>query len=191
MNRALRPIAACALVLVALASGALVASAETLTFEPAGSIAFRGRLIWTEALGLRTTCNLTMSGTLERSVTMTPGTSMGAISSSTTEACSPWRVVTLTPQLWGYTRLLGQPQTITGILSNPRTSGILIQSGENGCLYFIEYGILIGVNAQHLTTEVTILEAQSRLSRTLAGTCLLGTLSLSLTFGPTQRVAVI
>jgi hypothetical protein len=191
MNRASRAIAACALVLVALASAAAVGSAETLTFEPGGSIAFRGRLIWTEAFGLRTTCNLTMGGTLERRVSMTPGTSMGALSTTTTEACSPWRVMTLTPQAWLLSRVLGQPETITGILSNPRTSGILIQSGENGCLYFIEYGILIGVNAQHLTTEVTILEAQSRLSRTLAGRCLLGTLSLSLTFEPTQRVAAI
>jgi len=192
MKQAMRRIAAAwTLILVAVATCASLAGAETLTFEPGGSIAFTGRLIWTEAFGLRGTCNMTIAGTLERRVNTAAGSSMGTISSVTTESCSPWRVMTLRPAAWALTRILGQPETITGILTLLRTFGALIENGASNCLYFIEYGILIGVDARRMTAEVTVLEVQARLSRTLSGTCLLGTLGGTLTFEPRQRVGII
>jgi hypothetical protein len=189
MTHSLKAVLAGGLVLLALAVGAGVSVAETLTFEPGGSIAFTGRLVATEAFGTRITCNTTLTGVLERSVSTTPGSRMGTISSGTTAECVNGRITTLPPTLWALVRVLEVSTTVTGILTALETFGVLVERGENQCLYSGTLGLLIRVNAERITAEVTTLEAEYSLIRTLRGFCpSFGRLGGTFALSPTQRV---
>jgi hypothetical protein len=180
-----------ALALAAVALGAATAAAETLTFNPAGAISLTGRPVWREAGGATITCNLILRGTFERTIATTRETSMGSITSATSEGCSGGTIRTLTPNGMVYFEVLRSSEQLIGVLIGIRTFGVLIERPFfYGCLYSATQGILIRVNRE-LSIEATLLESPWSPSITLFGSCPVMRMSGGMTLSPQQTVRLI
>ncbi|HYV16792.1 MAG TPA: hypothetical protein VE972_12320 [Conexibacter sp.] len=167
------------------------AVAETLNFSPAGRITLAGSLTWTDGLGARTTCAISLIGTLQRSVVTTREAEMGSISSATSERCEGGRITTLVPPPIPivFAAVLRTAEVLVGILAGLRGIGILVEGPISECLYATTLGLLIDVRRNN-TASVTLLRGAWELVRTLRGFCSVGNLAGTMELRPTQEVVL-
>jgi hypothetical protein len=146
-----------------------------------------------ESEGLSITCNVTLAGTLTRSLfNAVAGTQFGSLTRTVGRSgCSGGEYQLLYPIPLTLERLLPQEGRIIGVLARLNGGGVLIEDGTFArCLYGLASGILISIQAER--TTLRFLGEALRLVTRLPGSIICPAAirpTGSLTITPTQEVA--
>jgi hypothetical protein len=187
-----------ALALVALLATSAMASAFTATVSPSGSItsASSGKVRF---VGGSTTieCNLTLRGSLNSSVTLTAGQSLGRISAVEIANCSGGNSVTVLNLPWTleYTESEGElPNEVTGVDFKVKNSSfnLGIFGGFINCLYQGDEPSILSVTGTNPYTSGTIsTDGTHRIPLHSGGGCpSTGTMTGTFGLSPSQEIRV-
>lgn len=178
-----------------IALPASVASAETLTFNPAGTLSMTsiGQVRFSAGI-ISTQCNVTITGSLASPVSTAPGTSIGTFTSGRATPCTVG-TVTLnfgTPWTLRIVRMLGTSPSYTGLLTALVGVSYTVAVAGQTCTYGGTIGLLLPIISSTISTLSMLTNS---LPRTSGSSLCPSTNTIptpqSFTLSPAQAVTII